>query len=369
DQDPDKEPFNLLFEEDFSPRPACPFKDIRYEQYVRDMWVLAKYVRESAFMHLANPYGSIPSSEFCRLGYKEMVPAFMRSEERFGPVMDTLDRWSVLPRFLRDIPLDDDRSLINVYESNIGTQRSATGNSILDMLHVALKHGELHWQSSDPREPAVFWDSVAGTPHRAARDVSPKPGNDSAAAVSMKSKTTEPDPPPKKPKSRVEFGLAAHGEIRERDLERVQLQMEKHLGRYLTVMIVPVAGAAFIRRYVPIVRLLARQAQDEAIFGKRLTGMPLSPVSFFTLGWSKLQTQEASAQSMTIRYVPCTTDDVRMRERFVELPAFWRLHSYVGKQMNGSLSDSVRREWDARFKTFEKACGSIVAYCTYLERV
>jgi hypothetical protein len=112
-----------------------------------------------------------------------------------------------------------------------------------------------------------------------------------------------------------------HGEVREKDLRAIQLQMEKNLARFLNGLILPAASnPKFIVRHLLKLQELAKQAADEAKFGRALAGFPLSQGSLIHQAMLKPSLNpRSSVHCAKIWYVPATMDVSLLTKKFVLL--------------------------------------------------
>jgi hypothetical protein len=150
----------------------------------------------------------------------------------------------------------------------------------------------------------------------------------------------KPDTPVKK-KRTDHNSDPLHGEVREKDLRAIQLQMDKNLARFINGLIIPAAdNPKFVVRHLSQLQELATQAREEAKFGRALAAFPLSPGSL--IHHAMLQPSvhpRASVHCAKVWYVPPTMDVALLSKDFVPCTAWWRIWSY-----EGDAAATVQRE-------------------------
>jgi hypothetical protein len=137
-------------------RSSFLFQSVSYEVYKRDMWNLARFVNQKAFMRLRNPVRlPLPDSAALRDQYCAVLPFLARADNEH--VLETLERWNVCPTFLRLVPLREDMTAVNYLDVNGYSRITVLG--VLEMLQTAFTHMQYAWVPTVSNEPAVFWYS------------------------------------------------------------------------------------------------------------------------------------------------------------------------------------------------------------------
>ena len=413
DEDP---PLDTTSERVPPDRSQDPASCITYPEYCFDMVILSRFVSEEGYPQIARPDKyPLPNSEVLREKYREQCYVLDRlaAKGQADNIFTTLDRWNVAPETLREVPHPEDlRKLFRVEKlARVRSIQQVDGFGCLGELSDLFVMMDIAWKGNEPVE---FWleqleqhmamqmekaISQGHTPSnfpvmQRANDVPVAPRMDGpfqsvntsttedlrsfgsqATTVEVKVKK-EPQQDDKsgvqlKPKSgdrhrapRASYdgGTDETNAVRVDDMLRVQWLMEQHLARYLTAVL-QTCGRPLGHAKLKVIRTLAEQAYDEAMFGKALTRFPLSRTSFFRD--NPVLPSSQNQQCALVWNVPRVSDPsvVANTRRFKETRAYWRVLGFVGRQSDGFLGDKERRHWLSIFESYAKDMLRIISFC------
>ena len=124
-----------------------PLDALSYGLFKQDMQDLARFVKVDGFVLILDV--SLPPTASLIEEYKQLCPMLNRQGAVSARVLEALDRWSVPPKCIREVPLSSE---------DVAEADKLTGCSVLEALcDNLLDNFMIQWVSENPAEPAVFW--------------------------------------------------------------------------------------------------------------------------------------------------------------------------------------------------------------------